>query len=101
MTPILFRFKLLSESCILLSLFSFVKPFETNRDVRDWTISQFEELQLHAMSALCILIPILLKDYFECRGSNIVLQFLEWCTNDKSNNSNNFDFELESKRSKI
>ncbi len=71
----------MSESGILLALLSFVKPVEKERDVRDWTKSQFEELQLHAMSTLCILIPILLKDYFECRGNNRLLVFLDWCSN--------------------
>lgn len=71
----------MSESGILLALLSFVKPVETNREARDWTISQFEELQLHAMSTLCILIPLLMKDYYACHGSNRLLVFLEWCSN--------------------
>ena len=77
-------FKLMSESNILLALLSFIKPVETNRDVRDWTISQFEELQLHAMSTLCVLIPLLMKDYFACHGSSRLLTFLEWCSNENS-----------------
>lgn len=76
-------YQLLSESGILLALLSFIKPVETNRDVRDWTISQFEELQLHAMSTLCILIPVLINDYFSCHGSNRLLVFLEWSSNEK------------------
>ena len=89
--------QLLSESGILLALLSFIKPVETNRDARDWTISQFEELQLHAMSTLCILIPVLINDYFTCHGSNRLLMFLEWSSSDKSiminfNNTVNFSF---------
>ena len=72
-------YQLLSESGILLALLSFVKPVETNREARDWTLSQFEELQLHSMSTLCILVPLLIKDYFACHGSNRLLVFLEWC----------------------
>ena len=72
-------YQLLSESGILLALLSFIKSIEKNRDIRDWTISQFEELQLHAMSGLCILIPLLIRDYFNCHGSNRLLVFLEWC----------------------
>jgi cilia- and flagella-associated protein 69 len=75
---------MLSESGILLALLSFIKPVQIDRDPRDWTISQFEELQLHAMSALCILIPVLIQDYFFCHGSNRLLMFLEWCTDKKA-----------------
>jgi hypothetical protein len=71
-----------------LALLSFIKPVETNRDARDWTISQFEELQLHAMSTLCILIPVLINDYFSCHGSNRLLLFLEWSSSDKSTKMN-------------
>lgn len=74
-------YQLLSESGIVLALLSFVKPVDTNREARDWTISQFEELQLHAMSTLCILIPLLMKDYYACHGANRLLVFLEWCSN--------------------
>lgn len=73
----------MSESGILLALLSFIKPIEKNRDIRDWTISQFEELQLHAMSGLCILVPLLIRDYFTCHGSNRLLVFLEWCTKNR------------------
>jgi hypothetical protein len=74
--------QLLSESGVLLALLSFIKPIDKNRDARDWTISQFEELQLHAMSALCILIPLLMKDYMSCNGNNRLLVFLDWCSKD-------------------
>ncbi len=62
-----------------------MRPVELNRDVREWSISQFEELQLHALSTLCILIPLLMKDFTTFHGSNRLLVFLEWCVNDKSN----------------
>ena len=57
--------------------------------MRDWTKSQFEELQLHAMSTLCILIPVLLKDYFQCRGSNRFLVFLDWASNEEADYAGN------------
>lgn len=79
--------QLMSDSGLLLALFSFIKPVSTERDVRDWTISQFEELQLHSMSTLCILIPILMKEYFSCHGSNRLLVFLEWCSNQSNDYS--------------
>lgn len=79
--------QLMSDSGILMALFSFIKPIQGERDVRDWTISQFEELQLHSMATLCILIPLLMKEYFSCRGSNRLLVFLEWCANLKSDYS--------------
>lgn len=41
------------------------------------------------MATLCILIPLLLKDYFNCHGSTRLLLFLEWCTN-KQNDYNGF-----------
>lgn len=68
----------------MLALLSFIKPVESSRDIREWTISQFEELQLHSMSTLCILIPILMKEFAQYHGCNRLLVFLEWCINDKS-----------------
>ena len=76
--------KLLSESGIMLALLSFLKPIDFARNARDWTVSQFEELQLHAMSTLCIITPILLDEFLACRGNNILLSFLDWCLNEKS-----------------
>jgi hypothetical protein len=75
--------QLMSDGGLLLALFSFVKPAPTEREAGAWSTSQFEELQLHSMSTMCILIPILLKEYFSCHGSNRLLVFLEWCSNTK------------------
>lgn len=70
----------MSESGILVALLSFVKPIDKNRESRDWTISQFEELQLLSMSVLCVLIPLLLTDYLTLHGNNRLLVFLDWCS---------------------
>ena len=81
-------FKLMSESNVMYALFTYVKPVDTARDARNWTVSQFEELQLHAMASLCIIIPCAMKDYFNCSGATHLLLFLEWCTNKKSKRKN-------------
>jgi len=70
---------ILSEGKLLLALFSYVKANETTVGPRDWTVSQFEELQLQAMSALSHLGPLMIEDYMMCQGSTRLLLLLEWC----------------------
>lgn len=71
---------ILSEGRLLLALFSYVKANEKMSIVGDWTSAQFEELQLHAMAALCTLAPLMIDDYMMCQGSTRLLLLLEWCT---------------------
>ena len=69
----------LSEGKVLLALFSYVKSNEKVTAFKEWTVAQFEEIQLHAISALCTLAPILLEDYMTCQGGTRLLLLLEWC----------------------
>lgn len=69
----------LSEGHLMLSLFSFVRANENAMGPRDWTSAQFEEIQLHAMTCLCALCPLMIEDYMTCQGSTRILLLLEWC----------------------
>ena len=64
----------------MLALFSHVKSNEKTSGPREWTVAQTEELQLHAMTALATLAPILIEDYMTCQGGTRLLLLLEWCT---------------------
>jgi hypothetical protein len=44
-----------------------------------WTPSQFEELQLQSLSALCTIAPLCINDYMTCQGNNRLLLLLDWC----------------------
>uniref|UniRef100_H2YW06 Cilia- and flagella-associated protein 69 ARM repeats domain-containing protein n=1 Tax=Ciona savignyi TaxID=51511 RepID=H2YW06_CIOSA len=71
--------QILSDGKALLSLFHYVKSDEGKSRARDWSSAQFEELQLHAMSALNKLSVLLMDDYMMCQGNTRVLLLLEWC----------------------
>ena len=73
-----FRLQVMSSGHVLLSLFSFVKQNDTSLS-NLWTPAQFEELQLQALSALCIIAPLCINDYMTCQGNNRLLLLLEWC----------------------
>ncbi|BFZ02069.1 hypothetical protein BsWGS_05107 [Bradybaena similaris] len=81
-----------SEGRLLLALFSYVRANEKKSVPREWSLAQFEELQLQAMSSLCTLCPLLLEDYMTCQGSTRLLLLLEWCvgTEDFSGHGNSF-----------
>ncbi|PVD30636.1 hypothetical protein C0Q70_09909 [Pomacea canaliculata] len=70
---------ILSEGHLLLALFSFVRANEKQSRPREWSVAQFEEMQLHAMSVLSSLCPLMLEDYMTCQGSTRLLLLLEWC----------------------
>ncbi|KAK3587960.1 hypothetical protein CHS0354_014478 [Potamilus streckersoni] len=70
---------IMSDGHLMLALFSFVRANDNTSGPREWTPAQFEELQLHAMSCLCTLCPIMLDDYMTCQGSTRILLLLEWC----------------------
>ncbi|KAL5007038.1 hypothetical protein ScPMuIL_015844 [Solemya velum] len=70
---------ILSEGHLMLALFSFVRANDVSGGPNDWSPAQFEELQLHAMSCLCVLCPLILEDYMTCQGSTRILLLLEWC----------------------
>lgn len=64
----------------MLSLFHYVRPSEKETLPREWTPAQLEEIQLHAMSCLVTLSPLLPDDFMLCQGSTRLLLLLEWCT---------------------
>ncbi|KAK3109030.1 hypothetical protein FSP39_021501 [Pinctada imbricata] len=73
----------LSEGHLMLALFSYVRANENVTGPREWTPAQFEEIQLHAMSCLCALVPIMIEDYMTCQGSTRLLLLLEWCVGEE------------------
>ncbi|KAF6022274.1 CFAP69 [Bugula neritina] len=83
---------ILSENRLLLALFHYVKSNTTNTGPQQWSPAQFEEIQLHAMSALCTLSPILIQDYMSCQGNTRLLLLLEWCvsSDDYAGHGNSF-----------
>ncbi|XP_078083835.1 cilia- and flagella-associated protein 69 isoform X1 [Mustelus asterias] len=72
--------QLLSEGGALLALFHYVKPNE-KPGIRDWSPAQFEELQLHALSTLISVAPVMVDDYMNCQGNTQLLLLLDWCVN--------------------
>nr|XP_039253375.1 cilia- and flagella-associated protein 69-like [Styela clava] len=77
--------RLMSEGKLLLSLFHYVRPNEDKSPPREWSPAQFEELQLHAMSALSTLSSLMMEDYMVCQGNTRLLLLLEWCTSQDNN----------------
>lgn len=75
--------QLMSEGKLLLSLFHYIRPNEDKSQPREWSPAQFEELQLHAMSALCTFSVLMMEDYMMCQGNTRLLLLLEWCTAEK------------------
>lgn len=45
----------------------------------DWSATQYEELQLHAIAVLASVAPVLVDKYLSCRANTLLLVFLEWC----------------------
>uniref|UniRef100_A0A8C0IUE4 Cilia and flagella associated protein 69 n=1 Tax=Chelonoidis abingdonii TaxID=106734 RepID=A0A8C0IUE4_CHEAB len=70
--------QLLNEGKVVLALFHYVKPNE-KPGVHDWSVAQYEELQLHAIATLASVAPLLVDDYMTCQGNTRLLMFLEWC----------------------
>ena len=68
----------MSSGRLLLSLFSYVKANDALLPDL-WTPSQFEELQLQSLSALCTIAPLCINDYMTCQGNNRLLLLLDWC----------------------
>ncbi|ESO82065.1 hypothetical protein LOTGIDRAFT_223522 [Lottia gigantea] len=83
---------IMSDGHLLLALFSFVRGNEKSSGPREWTPAQFEELQLHAMSSLITLCPVMIEDYMLCQGNTRLLLLLEWCiqSDDFSGQGNSF-----------
>jgi hypothetical protein len=67
------------NSRILLALLSYIEPLP--REKNQWTSSQIEEIQLHALTALSLLLPRSLNEYFEYHVGTRLLLFYEWAIN--------------------
>ncbi|CAF2057881.1 unnamed protein product [Rotaria magnacalcarata] len=77
--------ELMSSSRVLLALLSYIEPLPRKIDHQintfHWNQSQYEDLQLHALAALSILLPHSLSEYFEYGVSTRLLLFYEWTIN--------------------
>jgi hypothetical protein len=71
---------------VLLAFLSYIEPLprktQPGINIFEWTLSQTEELQLHAIAALSILLPRSLNEYFEYHVGTRLLLFYEWAIND-------------------
>ncbi|CAF3323798.1 unnamed protein product [Rotaria socialis] len=77
--------ELLIESRVLLTFLSYIEPLPRKSQpgtVFDWSLSQTEDLQLHAIAALTILLPRSLNEYFEYHVGTRLLLFYEWTISD-------------------
>ena len=75
----------MSDSRVLLALLSYVEPLPRAAPAVnpcEWTLTQTEELQLHALAALAILLPQASNDYFDYHVGARLLLFYEWAVND-------------------
>ncbi|CAF1110357.1 unnamed protein product [Adineta ricciae] len=76
---------LITNSRVLLALLSYVEPLPRKKNqlvnAFEWSLSQLEELQLHALVALSILLPRSLQEYLEYHTSTRLLLFYEWTLN--------------------
>jgi len=70
------------NSRVLLALLSYIEPLPRKithaGNTFDWTTSQIEDLQLHALAALSILLPCSLNEYFQYHIGTRLLLFYEW-----------------------
>ncbi|CAF2714410.1 unnamed protein product [Rotaria sp. Silwood2] len=88
--------ELVTNSRILLALLSYIEPLPRKKDREtnafEWKISQFEDLQLHALAVLSILLPYSLNEYFEYGVGTRLLVFYEWTINNEEYNSEGNSF---------
>ena len=86
------------DSRVLLALLSYIEPLPRKSapgNTFEWTLSQTEELQLHAIAALTILLPMSLNEYFEYHVGTRLLLFYEWTINDGKTNISSLISETE------
>ncbi|CAF1323044.1 unnamed protein product [Adineta steineri] len=78
--------ELITNSRVILALLSYIEPLPRKKspgiNTFEWSLSQIEELQLHALTALSILLPNSLNEYFEYHTGTRLLLFYEWTIND-------------------
>ena len=74
------------SSRVLLALLTYVEPLPRQKNhvgpIFEWNTAQFEELQLHALVALSILLPRSINEYFEYHVGTRLLLFYEWTISD-------------------
>ncbi|XP_066847786.1 cilia- and flagella-associated protein 69 isoform X2 [Anser cygnoides] len=70
--------QLLSENDVMPALLYYVKPHQ-KPGFHEWSASQYEELQLHAIAILASVAPFLVDKYLSCQANTLLLVFLEWC----------------------
>ncbi|XP_036372166.1 cilia- and flagella-associated protein 69-like [Megalops cyprinoides] len=71
--------ELFREGQVLLALLLHLRPSE-RPGFHGWNSVQQGELQLHALSTLVSVAPLLPEDYISCQGNTHLLMLLEWCT---------------------
>eukprot|EP00731_Ephydatia_muelleri_P028307 Em0019g1180a len=68
---------ILSAHKVLRHLLSFV--VQNDKAGPEWNEAQFEELQLLALSCLCLMAPLSTEEYMTCQGNTRILLLVEWC----------------------
>ncbi|CAF3352412.1 unnamed protein product [Rotaria sp. Silwood1] len=88
--------ELVINSRIILAFLSYIEPLPRKKDPQrntfEWKISQFEDLQLHALVTLSILLPYSLNEYFEYGVGTRLLVFYEWTINNEEYKSEGNSF---------
>ena len=77
------------SSRVLLALLSYIEALPRKKPniptAFEWTETQIEELQLHSLAALSILLPRSLSEYFDYHVGTRLLVFYEWTINTGKN----------------
>ncbi|KAJ8389421.1 hypothetical protein AAFF_G00119590 [Aldrovandia affinis] len=71
--------QLFKEGQVLLALLLHLRPSERTA-VKSWNPIQQGELQLHALSTLLSVAPLLPDDYMTCQGNTLLLLLMDLCT---------------------
>ncbi|CAI9736367.1 ciliaflagella69-likeassociated and flagella-associated 69-like [Octopus vulgaris] len=64
---------------LLRGLFFYIHNIETDTSDMGWSPSEYEEMQLHVLSCMCIVCPLLLDSFMAYSGTTRILLLLEWC----------------------
>ncbi|NXK57589.1 CFA69 protein, partial [Sylvietta virens] len=70
--------QLLIENDVIPALLYYVEQYQTP-GFPDWSATQYEELQLHAIAVLASVAPVVVDKYLSCRANTRLLVFLKWC----------------------
>ncbi|GAB1605854.1 hypothetical protein Ahia01_000867700, partial [Argonauta hians] len=62
---------------LLLGMFCYLETREKCRI--DWLPAEYEEMQMHVLSCMCILCPLLPHCFILYNGPQLLLNFLNWC----------------------